>query len=219
MKCLTPNVSFDLFMDNYFTSFRLFVCLPTLELTTLEREMCSTKIGSANTPSSGTNSCKKWNMTTLNSAAHIKQKRCVTYVAGQNGSKVLYIASSESCQPNRNLSGVGTKLKESLFKSNNQINSSVTTRTWVLSKEQIRTWPNTGLVTVCLNGRSCSSGCVGIVLTKIKATSLYLLWLFEEMLSIQFFWNIQRKANYPRAIQEFEISHQTFVIMTQNIVI
>ena len=129
MECLTPPVSFYLFMNHYFTSFRLFVCLP-LELTTFEQEVCSTKIGYANTLSSGTNSCKKRNVATLNSAAHIKQKRCVTCVAGQNDSRALYIASSESCQPNRNLFGVGTKLKESIFKSNNQINSTVTTRTF-----------------------------------------------------------------------------------------
>ena len=49
MECLTPTVSFDLFMDNYFISFRLFVCLPTLELITFEQEVCSTKIGYANT--------------------------------------------------------------------------------------------------------------------------------------------------------------------------
>ena len=98
MECLTPPVSFYLFMNHYFTSFRLFVCLP-LELTTFEQEVCSTKIGYANTLSSGTNSCKKRNVATLNSAAHIKQKRCVTCMAGQNDSSALYIASSESCQP------------------------------------------------------------------------------------------------------------------------
>ena len=38
------------------------------------------------------------------------------------------MASAESCQPNRNFFGVGTKLKESIFKSNNKINSTVTTR-------------------------------------------------------------------------------------------
>ena len=59
MQCLTPTVSFDLFMDNYFTSFRLFVCLPSLELIIFEQEVCSTKIGYANTLSSGRNSCKK----------------------------------------------------------------------------------------------------------------------------------------------------------------
>ena len=48
MECLTPTVGFDLFMDNYFTSFHLFVCLLTLELTTFEQEVCSTKIVYAN---------------------------------------------------------------------------------------------------------------------------------------------------------------------------
>ena len=66
---------------------------------------------------------------TLNSAAHSKQKCCVACVAGKNDKRALYIASSESCQYNRNLFSVGTKLKESIFKRNNQINSIVTTRT------------------------------------------------------------------------------------------
>ena len=57
-----------------------------------------------------------------------------------------------------------------------------------------------------------------IILTKIEAMSLYVFWLFEEMLSMQFFWNIQRKANYSRVILKLEISHQTFVMITKNIV-
>ena len=61
------------------------------------------------------------------------------------------MAFSESCQPNRNLFGVGRKLKESIVKSNNQINSTVTTRTWVLSKEWLRTRPNTGMVSELKN--------------------------------------------------------------------
>ena len=52
----------------------------------------------------------------------------------------VYIASSESCQPNRDLFGVGTKLKESIFKSNNQINSTVTTRKRILSGEWMKTF-------------------------------------------------------------------------------
>ena len=59
VKCLTPNVSFDLFTDNCFTSFCLFVCLPTLELTTFEQEVCSSRIGCANTLSLGANSYRK----------------------------------------------------------------------------------------------------------------------------------------------------------------
>ena len=128
MECLTPTVSFDLSMDNYFTSFRLFLCLPTLELTTLKQEVCSRKIDYVNALSLGTNSCKKRNVTTSNNAAHIKQKCCAACAAGKNEKRVLHIASSESCQPNRNLFGVAIKLKESIFKSNNQNNSTVTTR-------------------------------------------------------------------------------------------
>ena len=175
MECLTPTVSFDLFVDNYFTCFRLFVCLPILELTTFKQEVCSTRISYTNTLSSGTNSFKKRNVATLNSAVHFKQKHCVTCVAGWNDSRALYIASSESRQPNRNLFDVGAKLKESIFKSNNQINSYVTTRTWVLSKEWIRTWPNTGLVSEWKNGGGTRLFCrvrgFCIVLTKIKAMS------------------------------------------------
>ena len=135
MECLAPTVSFDLFMDNYFISFRLFVCLPALELTTYEQEVYSRKIGYPNILSSGINTCKKRNVAILKSAAHDQQKGCVTCLAGQNDSRALYITSSESCQPNRNLFDVRTNLKESIFKSNNQINSTITTRTWVLSKE------------------------------------------------------------------------------------
>ena len=60
-------------------------------------------------------------------------------------------------------------------------------------------------------------GCC-VVLTKIKVMRLCLFWLFEEMLPMQFFWNIERKTNYPRAKEESEISHQAFVMKTQNIV-
>ena len=157
-------------MDNYFTSFRLFVSLPTLELTTLEQGVCSTKIGYAKTLSLRKNSCEKRKVTTLITVAHINQKFCVVCVAGKKGKRALCIASSKSCH-NRNFFDVGVKLKESIFKSNNQINFTVTTRTWVLSKEWIRTWQNTGLVSewknggvpVFLNSRCCSLGCAGIV--------------------------------------------------------
>ena len=68
MECLTPTVSFNLFTDNYFISFCLFACLPTLELTTFKQTVCSTKIGYANTLSSRKYSCKKRNVATLKSA-------------------------------------------------------------------------------------------------------------------------------------------------------
>ena len=121
-------------MDNYFTYFRLFVCLLTSELTTFEQKEFSKKIGYENILSSGTNTCQKRNVATLNSAAHIKQKCYVTSVAGLNDSIALYIAFSESCQRNKSLFDAGAKLNKIIFNSNKQINSTVPARTWVLSK-------------------------------------------------------------------------------------
>ena len=73
----------------------------------------------------------------------------------------------------RDLFGVGTKLKENIFKNINQMNSTVTTRTWVLSTEwtricgQVPDWypneKNGGVPHFFLSGRCCSSECVGIV--------------------------------------------------------
>ena len=51
------------------------------------------------------------------------------------------------------------------------------------------------VVPVCLNGRCCSSGCVGI--NQDKAMSLSLLWLFEEMLSKQFFLEFSKEGKLP----------------------
>ena len=64
--------------------------------------------------------------------AHIKQKSSVTLTVGSwNKCKAVYIASYDL----RDFHGVAAKLKESIFKNNNQIKSTVTTRTWVLSTE------------------------------------------------------------------------------------
>ena len=41
--------------------------------------------------------------------------------------------------------GVGIKLKNNIFENNNQISSTVTTRTLVLSAEWTRTWPSLGI--------------------------------------------------------------------------
>ena len=100
----------------------------------------------------GDKQLQKRNMTTLKSRALIKKKRCVTCVAGYNDSRARYKAFSQSCQPKKNLFGFETKLKESILKSNNQINSTVTSRIWVSSKEWIITLPNTGLVYELTNG-------------------------------------------------------------------
>ena len=69
----------------------------------------------------GQTAAKQRNAVTLNSVAHIKQKSSVACVVGENDTGAIYIAFSESCQPNRDLFGVQIKSKKSVFKNNNQI--------------------------------------------------------------------------------------------------
>ena len=87
----------------------------------------------------------------------------------------------------RDLFGVWSKLKESIFKNNNQINFTVTTRIGVFSKEWTRAFASTRLVSEWKNGLrllKCSMfrcwmlffrmhGCF-ITLTRMKSMSLYL---------------------------------------------
>ena len=89
-----------------------FVCLPTLELITFEQQVYSTKIGYTNALSLGRNSRKKKGMWPL-WTAHIKQKKQCNF------DRSLFKLLKES-------------MKESIFQNNHQINSTVTTRTWVL---------------------------------------------------------------------------------------
>ena len=113
------------FMNNYFTSFRLFLLLTDLGINNILARDMFNKNGLRKCTIIGNKQLQKRNVTSLNSAADAKQKCCVTCVAGQNDRRALYIASSESCWPNINIFGVGTKLKESILKSNNQIISTV----------------------------------------------------------------------------------------------
>ena len=78
VECLTPTVSFDIFMDNYFTSFRLLSHLGVNNIRAtdvLNKNMLRkcTIIGEKQLP-------KKRNTATLNSAPHIKQESSVTCV-------------------------------------------------------------------------------------------------------------------------------------------
>ena len=88
---------------------------------------------------------------------HIKQKSSATLtVVDQSNTSAVYISSSESCEPKRYIRW-WNKLKESIFKNNNQIDSTITTRTWVLSTKWTRTWSGIILISewkygVCLNG-------------------------------------------------------------------
>ena len=103
MKWLTPSVSFDILLISIS---HLLVCLPTLELTTFEQHVCSTKKGYANALSLRTNSCKKKKRTWPLWTAHIKQKSSVTLIeVGWNNISAIYIASSESCEPKTRPSG------------------------------------------------------------------------------------------------------------------
>ena len=92
--------------------------------------------------------------------------------------------------------GVWTKLKESIFKSNNQINSTVTTRTWVLQTEMTRIGPSTRLVSKWANSGGprllewlmlflrMNGYC--IVLTKLKVMSPYLSWFSKICCQLNF---------------------------------
>ena len=76
MECLTPTVSFDIFVDNLMIcGGHLFVCLPASELTTFEQKESSLTMGYANVLSLGINSRKKRNVVTLNSAHQAKKQR------------------------------------------------------------------------------------------------------------------------------------------------
>ena len=71
MERLPPYVSYHIFMNNYFTFFRL---LTHLGVTIFEQQVWSTKIGHANALSLGTNSRKKKrNVATLNSVHKAKK--------------------------------------------------------------------------------------------------------------------------------------------------
>ena len=135
-------------------------------------------------------------MTTLNSA-HQAKKQCnwqqlVRTTPGRFIQFFLNLVNNL-----RGFLGAVTKLKGSVFKNNNQINSIATTRTWVLSTEWTRAQAITGLVSGLKNdGGSClfqwqrlflRVRLYRIVSTKMKAMSFCFLQIFEYILSMQFF--------------------------------
>ena len=113
-------------------------------------------LNNANALSLGTNSCKKgtWPLW----AAHIKQKSSVTLtVVSYNNNRAVYIASSESCEPNK-VSRCWSKVLRKCMQEQqpNQFQCYNQSKSFVNRMDQ-------SVVPVCLNGRCCSSGCVGIV--------------------------------------------------------
>ena len=161
----------------------------------------------------------------MNSAARIQQKSSVICVVGQNNIRTVYIAFSESFQPKKFVR-CWDKVERKYIQEQqpNQLNCYNQNMGFVNRMDQ-----NVAKYRISIQMKNGNTRLFEwqmllfrvhgycIVLTKIKSMSLCLFWLFEEMLSMQFFWNIQRKANYPRAIQEFEISHKMFM-KTQNII-
>ena len=89
MECLKSTVSFDMFMDNYFTSFLLLTHLGVRATGVLNKYRFRkyTIIGDKQLQKE---------------AAQIQHKIRVTLtVVGSNDSRAIYIASSEYCKPRR----------------------------------------------------------------------------------------------------------------------
>ena len=109
---------------------------------------------------------------------HFKQgtstKKQRNFDSGQSNNRVVCIASISF--ESKNFFRRLNKVERSIFENNNQINSTVTTRRWVLLTEWTRSQPGTGLV------YEWSMLFLDVVVLECSITQL-----FEEMLSMQFF--------------------------------
>ena len=183
-------------MKNYFTSFRQLTHLGISNI------CAAIKISYANALSLEIN---RWKKKLKKERDHFKQR-----TSNKKGKGILTLFGTTGgrfTEPLlnplsvRDLFGLWTKLKESIFKSNNRINSTVTTRTWLLSIKWTRTRPvarawymNQKMMVppslswivdfVFQNAR------VLYLINKGEGDEFSLSLLFEDMLSIQFFWNI-----------------------------
>ena len=148
MECLTPSAGFGIFMDNYFTS----SCLLTRHSVS---NMQATRVLNKNSLRKCTiigdkqlQKKRTWPLWT----AHTRQKSSVTLtVVCSNDSSVVYVASSESCEPKRFVR-CWNKVKRKYIQEQQPINqtkqpisSTVTTRTWILSTIWTRMWPSIGI--------------------------------------------------------------------------
>ena len=133
MECLITTFSFDVLMDNHFTSFRLFTHLRVYNIQ-------ATRMLNKN----------RLRKCTIIGDKQLQKNRKSTNLNRTTVGRFTWL--SLNLVNLRDLFCVGTKLKESIWKNKNQINSTVTIRTWVLSTEWTRTWPSTGLVSEWKNG-------------------------------------------------------------------
>ena len=144
----------------------------------------------------GEPAAKKRNMDTLNSTVQVKQKSSVTCVAGQNDSRAVYIASSESCQPKRFVRCCN-KIERKYIQEQqpNQFHCYNQNMGFVNRMDQnvanyrigvqMKKWWWSRLFEWQMLFFRVREYC--IVLTKMKAMSLCLFQFFEDILSMQFF--------------------------------
>ena len=151
MECLIPTFSFDIFVGNFFTSFRLFTRLRVNNIRAtgvLDKNRLRKCI-------LGTSSCKK------RESGHFKQrtsskKPATLTVVDQNNSRVVYIACSESCEHKRFAQCWNKVERKYIREQPNQFHC--------YNQGQVQDWYSNEkllVIPVCFNGR-CSSGCVGI---------------------------------------------------------
>ena len=148
-----------------------FVCLPTLESTTFEQQLCSAKLGYANALLLGTSSWKKgmWHTSSKKSSATLT-------VVGLNDKRAAYIASSKFSEPKRfvrRLNKFGGKYIQeqqlNQFHCHN-LNRVFFSKDGPESFQVIDWYPNEKMVVVpvclyvpCFDVGCCSSECVGVV--------------------------------------------------------
>ena len=97
MECLTPSISFKIFMDNYFTSF----CLPThLGVNSIRATRVLNKNRLHKCTIIAEKQLQKRNVAAFNST-HKAKRPCNFGSSFQNDSIAIYIASSESSEPKR----------------------------------------------------------------------------------------------------------------------
>ena len=116
----------------------------------------------------GTNKLQKKERGHFEQHTSSKKSRVTLTVIGYNGSSVIYIASSESCEPKRFV-WCWKKVEKQYTQEQqpNQFHCYNQNMGFVKRMDQNETkywYPNEKIVVdpVCLNGRCCYSGCMGI---------------------------------------------------------
>ena len=135
MEYLAPTVKFSKFI----TISHLFVCRPTLALTTFEQQVCSAMQMRYHWEQAGAKKKR------LNSAYQAKKSSVTLAVFSQHNSKAVYIASSESCKPKR-FSRCWDKVERKCIQEQQPNQFYCYNQNMGLSTEWTRTWPITGLV-------------------------------------------------------------------------